>query len=102
MSETSTPAIRRPSVRYPFGAVGRTSWVTVVTGSMDALASEDCAVAAVEGAPTALDTRSEDPHHANIVGMCSRHSGPACPPVGGTSVVTLSGSLTADAILRAV
>ena len=95
-------AIRRPSVTYPFGAVGRASCVTVVTGTMDALASEDCAVAAVEAEPTARETRSEDPHHASIVGMWSRHSGPACPPVGGTSVVTLSGSLTADAILSAV
>ena len=73
---------------------------TVGNGETNVL--EDCAVATVEGAPTAVETRLEDPHHASIVGMCSRHSGPACPPVGGTSVVTLSGSLTAAAILRAV
>ncbi len=33
--------------------------------------------------------------------MCSLHRGPACPPVGGISVVTVSGDLTALAILTA-
>ena len=62
---------------------------------------DDCAASAVGGVPTARATELSEPHHASIVGMCSLHNGPACPPVSGVSGVTESGALTAFAMATA-